>query len=65
MAGLKTQAQVVLARITERFFRGRHKAAIGGGLGLAIVELALGRSGWRLRLHNRDAGDLSAVIGKT
>lgn len=53
-----------LPRITERFFRGRHKAAIGSGLGLAIVELALGRSGWQLQLRNREAGGLSAAIGR-
>ena len=51
-----------LARVTERFFRGRNKVPVGSGLGLAIVELALGRSGWHLRLQNRDCGGLQAVM---
>lgn len=51
-----------LARVTERFFRGRNKAPVGSGLGLAIVELALGRGGWGLQLQNREAGGLRAVI---
>lgn len=51
-----------LQKVTERFFRGRNKAPIGSGLGLSIVELALGRNGWRLQLHNRDAGGLRAVM---
>ncbi|HLS69900.1 MAG TPA: ATP-binding protein [Kiloniellales bacterium] len=53
-----------LARVTERFFRGRHKASVGSGLGLAIAELALGRNGWKLRLQNRSAGGLTAVIAQ-
>ncbi|WP_190941530.1 sensor histidine kinase [Paracoccus yeei] len=51
-----------MARVTERFFRGRNKVPVGSGLGLAIVELALGRSGWHLRLQNRDCGGLQAVM---
>ena len=51
-----------LARVTERFFRGRNKSSVGSGLGLAIAELALGRNGWKLRLQNRSAGGLSAAI---
>lgn len=51
-----------LSRVTERFFRGRNKAAVGSRLGLAIVELALGRSGWRLELKNRNKSGLRAII---
>ncbi len=51
-----------LPRVTERFFRGRHKVVVGSGLGLSIVELALGRSGWRLVLQNRPSGGLCAAI---
>ena len=53
-----------LPRVKERFFRGRNKAPVGSGLGLPIVELALGRSGWRLWLRNRDSGGLSVTIGE-
>lgn len=51
-----------LPRVTERFFRGRNEAPVGSGLGLSIVELALERSGWRLKLENRSGGGLSAVM---
>src|SRR5690606_38302495 len=54
-----------LARVTERFCRGRNKVPVGSGLGLAIVEMALGRSGWRLRLQNRDSGGLQAVMANS
>ena len=74
MAGRAEEGQIIieddgpgipeeeLARVTERFFRGRNKVPVGSGLGLAIVELALGRSGWHLRLQNRDCGGLQAVM---
>lgn len=42
-----------IALATNRFFRGRHKSAVGSGLGLSIVELALKASGARLILQNR------------
>jgi two-component system sensor histidine kinase QseC len=42
-----------LPRVTERFFRGRHRSASGSGLGLAIANLAASRAGARLRLENR------------
>jgi two-component system, OmpR family, sensor histidine kinase QseC len=42
-----------IALVTNRFFRGRNKSALGSGLGLSIVDLALRASGARLVLHNR------------
>jgi len=42
-----------LPRVTERFFRGRHRSASGSGLGLAIASLAATRAGARLHLENR------------
>jgi len=51
-----------LPRATERFFRGSNRAQVGSGLGLAIAELALHRSGSMLKLRNREAGGLQAVI---
>ncbi|MDX6751639.1 sensor histidine kinase N-terminal domain-containing protein [Geminicoccaceae bacterium 1502E] len=51
-----------LARATERFFRGRHRAGPGSGLGLSIAELALERGGASLRLANRREGGLRAEI---
>ena len=39
--------------VTKRFFRGRHKCAVGSGLGLSIVETALDKDGLSLRLENR------------
>lgn len=42
-----------LGLVTKRFFRGRHKSAIGSGLGLSIVETALQKDGLSLRLENR------------
>jgi len=36
--------------VLQRFFRGRHKSAIGSGLGLSIVTAALERAGATLRL---------------
>ncbi|MET3662544.1 ATP-binding protein [Aquamicrobium ahrensii] len=51
-----------LARVTERFFRGRFRSAVGSGLGLSIVETALVRAGARLELRNRREGGLAAGI---
>ncbi|MGY4173498.1 ATP-binding protein [Bradyrhizobium sp. USDA 4529] len=45
-----------LELITNRFFRGRNKTALGSGLGLSIVTLALQAGGARLRLRNRGDG---------
>lgn len=51
-----------MPHVTERFFRGRFKAAIGSGLGLSIAELALDHAGATLVLRNRTKGGLSARI---
>jgi two-component system, OmpR family, sensor histidine kinase QseC len=52
-----------LALVTNRFFRGRKKSALGSGLGLSIVTLALQVNGARLRLRNRtDISGLRAEI---
>ncbi|WP_457587518.1 ATP-binding protein [Ensifer canadensis] len=51
-----------LPHVTERFFRGRFKAAVGSGLGLSIAELALEHAGAGLALQNRAEGGLSARI---
>ncbi|KAF0096490.1 MAG: two-component system OmpR family sensor histidine kinase QseC [Rhodospirillaceae bacterium] len=51
-----------LSRVSERFFRGRHKTAVGSGLGLSIAELALGRADASLRLVNKPEGGLRAEI---
>jgi len=45
-----------LQLVRRRFFRGRHKSAVGNGLGLAIVDLALQRAGAELRLRNTENG---------
>jgi two-component system sensor histidine kinase QseC len=45
--------QEELELATNRFFRGRNKAALGSGLGLSIVKLALQAGGARLHLLNR------------
>ena len=51
-----------IALVTNRFFRGRNKSALGSGLG-SIVDLALRASGARLALQNRiDARGLRAQI---
>lgn len=42
-----------LPRVTERFYRGRHKSSSGSGLGLTIACLAAERVGARLELENR------------
>ncbi|WP_312364354.1 ATP-binding protein [Ensifer sp.] len=51
-----------MPHVTERFFRGRFKAAIGSGLGLSIAELALQHAGATLALQNRAERGLSARI---
>jgi two-component system sensor histidine kinase QseC len=52
-----------IALVTNRFFRGRNKSAIGSGLGLSIVDLALRASGAKLVLQNRtDTRGLRAQI---
>ena len=43
-----------MPHVTTRFYRGRHKSAIGSGLGLTITEMAARRSGLQLHLSNRD-----------
>lgn len=48
--------------VTERFFRGRNKVAVGSGLGLSIVATALDHAGASFRLVNRGVGGLSAQI---
>ncbi len=45
-----------LDRVTQRFFRGRHKSAVGSGLGLSIAETALEKDGMALRLESRVPG---------
>ena len=40
-----------LELVTNRFFRGRNKTALGSGLGLSIVTLALQAGGARLHLR--------------
>jgi two-component system, OmpR family, sensor histidine kinase QseC len=42
-----------LELVSSRFFRGRNKTALGSGLGLSIVVLALRAGGARLCLRNR------------
>ncbi|WP_024518085.1 ATP-binding protein [Bradyrhizobium sp. Tv2a-2] len=42
-----------LTQVTNRFFRGRNKTAVGSGLGLTIAALALQVSGGQLCLRNR------------
>ena len=51
-----------MPHVTERFFRGRFKTAVGSGLGLSIVEQALDRTGAELELRNCQSGGLSARI---
>ncbi|WP_342587312.1 ATP-binding protein [Pseudaminobacter soli (ex Li et al. 2025)] len=51
-----------LARVTERFFRGRFRSAVGSGLGLSIVEMALDHGGARLEMRNRPEGGLAAGV---
>lgn len=42
-----------LALVTQRFYRGRDRTAIGTGLGLTIAQIAAERLGARLELANR------------
>ncbi|HML44394.1 MAG: sensor histidine kinase N-terminal domain-containing protein [Hyphomicrobium zavarzinii] len=42
-----------IGMVTKRFFRGRHKSALGSGLGLSIADTALQKDGLALRLQNR------------
>lgn len=53
-----------LGMVTKRFFRGRHKSAVGSGLGLSIAQTALAKDGMALKLENRQppATGLSAQI---
>ena len=53
-----------LGMVTKRFFRGRHKSAIGSGLGLSIAHTALEKDGLLLHLENRrpDAGLRAQII---
>lgn len=51
-----------LPHVTERFFRGRDRAAAGSGLGLSIAEEAVMRIEGVLRLRNRDPHGVSAVV---
>jgi two-component system sensor histidine kinase QseC len=52
-----------LGSVTKRFYRGRHKSAVGSGLGLSIAETALEKDGLTMRLVNRTPGPgLSAQI---
>ena len=46
-----------LPLVTERFFRGRYKSPYGSGLGLSIVQLALGKLGASLVLKNKSGGN--------
>jgi two-component system sensor histidine kinase QseC len=56
-------ADAELELVTTRFFRGRNKTALGSGLGLSIVTLALRAGGAQLRLLNRsDTAGLRAEI---
>lgn len=43
-----------LPLVTNRFFRGRGKTALGSGLGLSITTTALSAMGAKLVLNNRD-----------
>ncbi|MCK1741295.1 sensor histidine kinase N-terminal domain-containing protein [Bradyrhizobium sp. 139] len=49
-------AEDELELVTNRFFRGRNKTAVGSGLGLSIVTLALRAGGAQLRLKSRSGG---------
>jgi two-component system sensor histidine kinase QseC len=51
-----------LPRVTERFFRGRHKGNVGSGLGLSIVDAALETATASLRISNRAEGGVRAQI---
>lgn len=52
-----------LPRISERFFRGRHNATAGTGLGLTIASLAAARLGGKITFRNRsDRSGLVATV---
>lgn len=51
-----------LPHLTERFFRGRGKAAVGSGLGLSIAEQALDHAGCSLSLRNGEICGFCAGI---
>lgn len=55
-------AEDELPRVCERFYRGRYRTAVGSGLGLSIVELALERGNAALLLANKPEGGLRAEI---
>jgi two-component system sensor histidine kinase QseC len=42
-----------IGRVTDRFFRGRHRSEMGSGLGLAIVDAAFRRARAAFGLRNR------------
>jgi two-component system sensor histidine kinase QseC len=45
-----------MGMVMQRFYRGRHKSAIGSGLGLSIAKTALEKDGLSLELENRQPG---------
>jgi len=49
-----------MGRLFERFYSRGH--ANGAGLGLAIVEMIVGKIGCRLALRNREQGGLRAQL---
>jgi two-component system sensor histidine kinase QseC len=51
-----------LARLSHRFYRGRHQLEEGSGLGLAIVQRIAELHGARLELANRAGGGFTAGI---
>ena len=51
-----------LASVRDSFFRGRNRSAIGSGLGLTIVDLALNRAKGSLTLANRAEGGLRVEL---
>jgi two-component system sensor histidine kinase QseC len=55
-------AEEELARLTERFYRGRDVAAEGSGLGLAIVQRVAQLHGAELILENLPAGGFQASL---
>lgn len=55
-------AEDEVSRVTERFYRGRHRSTVGSGLGLSIVEAALSHSGGALKLKNKHPHGLVAEI---
>jgi two-component system sensor histidine kinase QseC len=51
-----------LARVRERFYRGRRARGVGSGLGLSIVDLAIRHADLSLELSRGDLGGLAARI---